>query len=141
MCTQIKKTFTQHFFTTFSIVLTPSDPFYKLNFVLTFCYLEYMLPLMLFTTMYPVSPILHFVAFLHVITVTFARCATLAGKSLYDFLNFFNSNNGTATTLRLERKYLVWKMVTKWQFLILHCRGQTVACKCSQIGLGQWFQK
>ena len=90
MCMQIKKLSHNIFFTTFSIVLTPSDPFYKLNFVLTFCYLEYMLPLLLFTTMYPVSPILHFVAFSHVITFIFTRCATLDGKSLYDFFQLFS---------------------------------------------------
>ena len=68
---KLKKFFTQHFFTTFSIVLTPLDLFYKLNSVLTFCYLEYMLPLLLFTATYSVSPILHFVAFLHVVTFIF----------------------------------------------------------------------
>ena len=90
MCTQIKKLSHNIFSTTFSIVLTPSDPFYKLNSVLTFCYLEYMLPLLLFAAMYPMSPILHFVAFSHVITFIFTRCATLDGKSLYDFFQLFS---------------------------------------------------
>jgi hypothetical protein len=71
ICVRKLKNFTQHFFTTFSIVLTPLDLFYKLNSVLTFCYLEYMLPLLLFTATYSVSPILHFVAFLHVVTFIF----------------------------------------------------------------------
>ena len=91
ICVRKLKNFTQHFFTTFSIVLTPLDPFYKLNSVLTFCYLEYMLPLLLFTATYSVSPILHFVAFSHVITFIFARCATLDGKSLYDFFQLFQN--------------------------------------------------
>ena len=68
MCMQIKKqTFTQHLFTTFYIDLSPSALFYKWNSVLTSCYLEYILPLLLFTTVYSMSPILHFVAASHVI--------------------------------------------------------------------------
>ena len=90
ICVSKLKNFSHNiFFTTFSIVLTPLDPFYKLNSVLTFCYLEYTLPLLLFTATYSVSPIFHFVAFLHVITFIFTRCATLEGKSHYDFFNFF----------------------------------------------------
>ena len=100
MCLQIKiKTFTQHFFTTFSIVLTPSVLFYKLNSVLTFCYLEYMLPLLLFTTVYSMSPILHFVAASHVIIFISLDVRPFGENQVITFFNFFNSNNGTATTL------------------------------------------
>ena len=91
MCLQIKiKTFTQHFFTTFSIVLTPSVLFYKLNSVLTFCYLEYMLPLLLFTTVYSMSPILHFVAASHVIIFISLDVRPVWGKSLYNFFSIFS---------------------------------------------------
>ena len=106
MCTQIKKLSHNIFSTTFSIVLTPSDPFYKLNSVLTFCYLEYMLPLLLFTATYSVSPILHFVAFLHVITFISLDVRPLRENHFMTFSTFFNSNNGTAT--RYDWSVNIW---------------------------------
>ena len=99
MCMQIKKLSHNIFSLHFSIDLSPSALFYKWNSVLTFCYLEYMLPLLLFTTVYSMSPILHFVAASHVIIFISLDVRPFGKNHFITFFNFLNSNNGTATTL------------------------------------------
>jgi len=96
-----KKTFTQHLFTTFSIDLSPSALFYKWKSVLTFCYLEYMLPLLLFFT---VVFLVTNTSLVYILTLFYFTFISLDVRPLRvnHFMNlqlFVNNNNGTATTL------------------------------------------
>jgi hypothetical protein len=58
-----------------------------------------MLPLLLFTTVYSMSAILHFVALSHAIIFVSLDVRPLMENHFMIFSIFFISNNGTATTL------------------------------------------
>ena len=63
----------------------------------------------------------------------FTRCATLEGKSLYNFFNFFNSNNGTATTLNWSINIWFGKW---WQLTIIN--PALPGTNCSMQMLTDW---
>ena len=139
---KLKNFFTQHFFTTFSKFLSPTGLILKIKFC-THLWLSWVHAVVVLHGCTPCLPYFTLLTLWHCHRSRshfyFTRYATLEGKSLYKIFKFFQWYQWHRYNARLERKYLVWKMVTIDNFLILHCRGQTVACKCSQIGLGQGF--
>ncbi len=100
----IKKlfSFTQHFITNRPNLCVLCTLYSPLVILSTCCWC----PLLL----YPMSSILHFVTFY--ITFISLDVRPLRANHLMSFLNFFNDINSTVHNARLERKYLVWKLVT-----------------------------
>jgi hypothetical protein len=92
-----------------------------------------MLPLLLFTTVYSMSSILHFVAASHVIIFISLDVRPFRENHFITFFNFFNSNNGTATTLDWSVNIWFGKW---WQLTIIN--PALPGTNCSMQMLTDW---
>ena len=92
-----------------------------------------MLPLLLFTTVYSMSSILHFVAASHVIIFISPDVRPFGKNHFITFFKFFNSNNGTATTLDWSVNIWFGKW---WQLTIIN--PALPGTNCSMQMLTDW---